>query len=136
MINGDGRYSRDFTYIENIIQANEKAALTSWKDIQERLRKYGTDLHCERDINPVFNIAFGGNTTLMELFQALRKNLAKYDSVIAGIEPIHGPVRAGDIPHSQASIQKAKSILNYQPGIDARLGFELVTDWYFKRFKT
>lgn len=135
IINGDGSYSRDFTFIENVMKANEQAAITPWKTILELSRKYRSDLHLEKDPDLIFNIAFGGNTTLTKLFNALRDNLAKYDPEVAGIEPVFGPTRNGDIPHSQASINKASAILNYNPTIDAQKGFEIVAGWYFKNFQ-
>ena len=132
VINGDGSYSRDFTYIENVMQANELAAITSWHTILERLHMYRTEMQMEKAPDQIFNIAYGGNTTLTELFTALRDNLAKFDSTLSKVEPIYGPNRDGDIPHSQASIKKATAILNYQPMINARRGFELVAGWYFE----
>ncbi|HDR03846.1 MAG TPA: SDR family oxidoreductase [Candidatus Marinimicrobia bacterium] len=121
VINGDGSYSRDFTYIENVIQANDKALFTPAEKISDASR-----------FAEVFNIAYGGNTNLIQLFEALRENLAKYDEKIAGIDPLFGPVRAGDIPHSQASIEKAKRLLDYQPKYDARQGFAEAAEWYFQ----
>ncbi|MEN8225825.1 MAG: SDR family oxidoreductase [Bacteroidota bacterium] len=117
IINGDGEYSRDFTYIDNVIQANELAAVVSASG---------------NNFSKVFNIAYGGNTTLNELFTALRDNLAKHDPEIAGIEPVHGPKRPGDIPHSMASIEKAKTTLGYDPQFDAAKGFEKACRWYFE----
>ena len=130
VINGDGSYSRDFTYIDNVIQANEKALFTSVEDINERSKLYNLDLHEINSLNLVFNVAFGGNTTLIELFSALRDGLKDKVEGVEGIEPIFGPNRAGDIPHSQASILKAKRLLGYNPLIDAREGFNLTSQWY------
>ena len=174
VINGDGSYSRDFTYIENVIQANEKALFTSDEDIARGQREYynvGLDAHKyfneqadkpedNRSIAPspnrsiasssprplassenhliiseVFNVAYGGNTNLIQLFEALRNNLAKYDPEIQNLEPEFGPFRPGDIPHSQASIKKAEMILGYKPKYDARTGFERVAEWYFEALK-
>lgn len=123
VINGDKSYSRDFTYIENVVQANEKALFTLSDNLKTEEKQY---------IHQVFNVAFGGNTKLIELFEALRDNLAKEDPAIAQIEPIIGPYRDGDIPHSQASIEKARTMLNYHPKYNARQGFELVSKWYFE----
>jgi UDP-N-acetylglucosamine/UDP-N-acetylgalactosamine 4-epimerase len=120
VINGDGSYSRDFTYIDNVIQANEKALFTPAEKISKA-----------KHFAEVFNIAYGGNTNLIDLFEALRENLAKFDEKIAGINPHFGPVRAGDIPHSQASIEKAKKLLDYRPQYDARQGFAEAAQWYF-----
>jgi UDP-N-acetylglucosamine 4-epimerase len=80
-------------------------------------------------------VAFGGNTTLNELFEALQTNLAKFDKKIKIIPPIHGPNRLGDIPHSLASVEKAKQVLGYNPKYDARKGFELACRWYYENLK-
>lgn len=135
VINGDGSYSRDFTYIDNVIQANEKALFTSVEDINERSKLYNLDLHEINSLNLVFNVAFGGNTTLIELFAALRDGLIDKVEGVEGIEPVFGPNRAGDIPHSQASILKAKRLLRYNPLIDAREGFNLTSQWYVNNIK-
>ena len=134
-INGDGSYSRDFTYIENVIQANELALTTSKEDIVERSSLYNMNLPANAPIDLVFNVAFGGNTTLLELFDCLRNNLAKFDSSISSIEPIFRENRAGDIPHSQASIIKANRILGYQPKYSAIQGFEEACEWYWNNLK-
>ncbi|MBI9066059.1 MAG: SDR family oxidoreductase [Salinivirgaceae bacterium] len=122
IINGDGSFSRDFTYIENVVQANEKAMKASSEDLLEN-KEY---------VAQVFNVAFGGNTTLNELFTALKENLKKFDKEIASIEPEYGPTREGDIPHSHASIEKAKRILKYNPKYSAPEGFERACKWYFE----
>lgn len=134
-INGDGSYSRDFTYIDNVIQANELAATVPSEQLLERASQYNAELPEKAPKDLVFNVAYGGNTTLIDLFACLRKNLAKYDAEIAKIEPIHRDNRAGDIPHSQASIQKAQFILGYQPKFDALSGFEQACDWYWNNLK-
>jgi UDP-N-acetylglucosamine 4-epimerase len=134
VINGDGTYSRDFTYIDNVIQANELAACTSWQTILERLQTYYTEMQIGKTPDQIFNVAFGGNTTLTQLFMDLRDNLAKFDFEVSQIEPIYGPTRDGDIPHSLASIEKASRVLDYKPTIDARKGFEMVAGWYFENF--
>lgn len=125
IINGNGSYSRDFTYIENIVQANFLALSTPSNKIWKK----------EGITHEVFNIAFGGNTNLNELFKALRGNLSFFDSNISSIEPIFGPKRDGDIPHSQASIEKAKKILNYKPKYNASEGFKLACKWYYDTLK-
>ncbi len=135
IINGDGSYSRDFTYIENVIQANELAAITPKDVILENLKLYFKDGETPDIVYEVFNVAFGGNTTLLELYDALRSNLAKFDPEIAKAKPIHGPNRQGDIPHSLASIEKGKSVLGYNPEFDARKGFEKACEWYFSNLK-
>ena len=158
-INGDGTYSRDFTYIENVIQANEKALFTTDEQIAHGQREYyNLDLDSHKYFNSqqptansqqptansqqptasfseVFNVAFGGNTNLIQLFEALRDNLSRFDKEIQKLEPELGPFRAGDIPHSQASIKKAEMILGYLPVFDAREGFERVAEWYYRSLK-
>jgi UDP-N-acetylglucosamine/UDP-N-acetylgalactosamine 4-epimerase len=150
VINGDSSYSRDFTFIENVVQANEKALFVSADNIFEGQKQYynlGLDEHKylkgqsdsivqnssrERYFSEVFNIAYGGNTTLSELFLALRQELSRHDPEILSIKPKLGKHRLGDIPHSLASILKAKTILNYDPLYSAEQGFQLAADWYFK----
>jgi UDP-N-acetylglucosamine/UDP-N-acetylgalactosamine 4-epimerase len=151
-INGDGSYSRDFTYIENVVQANEKALFVptveivhhqkEYYNIELDQHKYLTQSESPQESNDskvnclseIFNIASGGNTSLFELFHALQVELSKHDSKIASIEPKIGPHRPGDIPHSQASILKAKTILKYDPQYDAQQGFRLAADWYYEKF--
>lgn len=123
IINGDENYSRDFTYVDNVSQANERAMLTPAKQLLTPEKIY---------VHQVFNVAFGGNIKLIELFKALRDNLALLDPEINKIEPYIGPYRAGDIPHSQASIEKARTMLGYDPKFDARQGFERVCKWYYE----
>ncbi len=130
MINGTGYFSRDFTYIENVIKANELAMLTPFQTILERLKMYRIEMNLEQVPDCIFNIAYGGNITLNELFLALRENLSRYDEQIEKIDPVYGPNRNGDIPHSQASIKKASQVLNYNPAIEARKGFEMAASWY------
>lgn len=134
-INGDGSYSRDFTYIDNVIQANELAATISHNDIVQRASLYNMDLPHNAPIDLVFNVAYGGNTTLNDLFNCLRTNLAKYDSEILMVEPIYRENRAGDIPHSQASIIKAQRILGYRPKYSAVEGFAEACEWYWNHIK-
>lgn len=119
VINGDGNYSRDFTYIDNVIQMNELAILT---DNPEAL-------------NTVYNTAFGDRTTLTKLVQLLKDNLTLLDPKIAEIEVKHGPNRAGDIPHSLASIEKAKSKLGYHPKYSIEQGIKEAVSWYFHNLK-
>lgn len=157
VINGDGSYSRDFTYIENVMQANEKALFTSNEDIGKgQYDYYNLELesHKNFDKNPgaqsedicvlskveanfseIFNIAFGRNTTLIQLFESLKSNLAKYDPEILKVNPIFGSIMAGDVPHSHASILKAKTVLGYDPKYNATQGFENVCGWYFNELK-
>ncbi len=119
IINGDGNYSRDFTYIDNVIQMNELAMTTNNADA----------------INTVYNTAFGDRTTLNDLLKYLKEYLSKYDSRIANVEIIHGPNRAGDIPHSLASIDKAKSLLNYNPKYSMQEGLKEAVEWYWNNMK-
>lgn len=135
IINGDGTYSRDFTYIDNVIQANEKALLTPTDKIRERAKYYNLDLSDEHDISLVFNVAYGGNTTLNQLYDTLCSNLSQYDAEIGAMQPEYGPNRAGDIPHSQASILKAERLLEYHPQYDAHQGFAAACEWYWKNLK-
>jgi len=157
VINGDGSYSRDFTYIDNVVHANEQALFMDTNKIFQGQRKYYNvefDNHkylkqinkkVESYLNEinmndyyfaeVFNIAYGGNIKLIDLFYALRSNLAKFDKEIEKIEPIFGDYRVGDIPHSQASIIKARTILDYKPKFGAEKGFALAAEWYFNNIK-
>ena len=118
VINGDGSFSRDFTYVDNVVRANELAVLAD-----------------TAAANRVYNIAYGRRTTLDELFRALRRELSKYDPAIATIEPEYSSVRAGDIPHSLASIEQAEKLLGYVPEFTAEAGFEIASRWYFEHLK-
>jgi len=147
IINGDGSYSRDFTYIDNVIQANEKALFTPMeKIIQGKVKYYNslinqslfikhhlpvTDNQNTNSFSEVFNIAYGGSTTLLDLFRSIRKNLSEFDKEIANIAPVFGANRIGDIHHSLASILKAKTILNYRPEFNAEKGVSLAVEWYY-----
>lgn len=119
VINGDGNYSRDFTYIDNVIQMNELAMLTQNPEA----------------INTVYNTAFGDRTTLNEMVSYLKEYLSEYDSEISTIKIIHGPNRAGDIPHSLASIEKAKKLLNYTPKYSFQQGLKEAVKWYWDNLK-
>ena len=134
-INGDGTYSRDFTYIDNVIQANELAATLPTDELVSRSTVYNENLPQNAPKDLVFNVAYGGNTTLLDLFDCLRKNLSQFDSEIAKIEPTFRANRAGDIPHSQASILKAQKILGYNPKYDARSGFAAACKWYWENLR-
>jgi UDP-N-acetylglucosamine 4-epimerase len=116
IVNGDGNFSRDFTYIDNVIQMNELAIETS----------------NPLALNTVFNTAVGDRTTLNDLLTILKRALSKYDEKIADVPIIHGPNRAGDIPHSLASIAKAKAILGYNPQYKLSEGIEEAIEWYWK----
>ncbi|PQJ73789.1 SDR family oxidoreductase [Polaribacter gangjinensis] len=119
VINGDGNYSRDFTYIDNVIQMNELAIST---------RNPGA-------VNTVYNTAYGDRTTLKQLVQLLKDNLAHFDPKIAEVKVVHGPNRAGDIPHSLASIQKAKANLGYNPKFSIAQGIKEAVSWYWENLK-
>ncbi|MBI9070781.1 MAG: SDR family oxidoreductase [Melioribacteraceae bacterium] len=135
IVNGDGTYSRDFTYVENVIEANEKAAMIDKEIYFERCKEYFGKDYCNEVVNEVFNVAYGGNTTLNELYEYLNKNLSKFDHEIESVKLVNGPNREGDIPHSLASIEKGKTVLKYNPQYDAKNGFELVCEWYYNNFK-
>lgn len=134
-VNGDGSYSRDFTYIDNVIQANYLAATLPKEEIMSRATAYNMNLPANAPTDMVFNVAYGGNTTLLELFDCLRENLSQFDSEIAKIEPTFRANRAGDIPHSQASILKAQKVLGYSPRFDARAGFAAACKWYWENMR-
>ena len=134
-INGDGSYSRDFTYIDNVIQANELAATIPSNNLMERMKHYNDSLPFNAPKDMVFNVAYGGNTTLNELFRCLRTNLAKYDAAIENVEPIYRDNRPGDIPHSQASIRKAQEVLGYNPKYNALSGFTQACEWYWNNMR-
>lgn len=134
-INGDGSYSRDFTYIDNVVLANELAATISSEQLQTRVALFNSQLPENAPRDFVFNVAYGGNTTLNELFHCLRNNLSRFDKSIQKIGPIYRENRAGDIPHSQASIEKARTILGYNPNYDALAGFEHACEWYWNNLK-
>lgn len=143
IINGDGNFSRDFTFIDNVIQANERAALIPKKEMLDKLSDYyrktvgkiSAQKAETKKIMDVFNVAYGENTSLFQLFEYLRDNLAKFDPTIAKIEVIIGPKRMGDIPHSLASVDKAKKVLGYNPAYDAKGGFEMACQWYFENLQ-
>jgi len=119
IINGDGNFSRDFTYIDNVIQMNELAMTTQNPEA----------------INTVYNTAFGDRTTLTQLVGYLKEYLAAFDSKINDVSVVNGPNRAGDIPHSLASIDKAKKLLGYNPKYNIKLGLKEAVKWYWKNLK-
>lgn len=119
VINGDGSYSRDFTYIDNVLQMNECALATT----------------NEKAIGEVFNTAVGDRTDLNQLLNLLKTYLSAHDQKIASIEIIHGPVRKGDVPHSLASINKAKNILSYEPTHNLEKGLKEAVEWYWENLK-
>lgn len=113
VVNGDGNYSRDFTYIDNVIQMNELAMLADGAAI-----------------NTVYNTAFGEKTSLNQLIDYLKEFLSEYDPRIADIQVTHGPNRMGDIPHSLANIDKAKKLLGYSPQYSVKEGLKIAVSWY------
>lgn len=115
-INGDGEYSRDFTYIDNVIQMNLLAMTTN----------------NPAAINQIYNTAYGERTTLNQLVAYLREYLGAKDEAIKAIEPTHGPNRAGDIPHSLACIDKARTLLGYDPKFSMADGLKNAVDWYWE----
>jgi UDP-N-acetylglucosamine 4-epimerase len=119
-INGDGSNSRDFTYIDNVIRMNLLALSTK----------------TESALNQKYNTAVGDRTTLVQLVHSLKKYLSKFDTAIVNVKVIHGPDRLGDIPHSQASIDKAVRLLNYKPTHSFESGLENAVEWYWKQFKS
>jgi UDP-N-acetylglucosamine 4-epimerase len=119
VVNGDGEYSRDFTYIDNVIQMNALALTTKNLDA----------------VNTVYNTAYGERTTLKELLLFIKKQLSVYDSRIADIEVVYGSNRVGDIPHSLASVAKAKLLLGYSPQYSIEAGLQESVDWYWNAFK-
>jgi len=124
IINGDGLFSRDFTYIDNVLQANQLAAIRDSKQVYQTLVKH-----------EVFNVAFGERINLNELIEILKENLSAFDAKIKDIEIKHGPNRSGDIPHSLASIDKAINLLAYNPKFSVKDGLKEVTSWYWDNLK-
>jgi UDP-N-acetylglucosamine 4-epimerase len=119
VINGDGEYSRDFTYIDNVVQMNLLALETTRPQA----------------VNQVYNTAFGERTTLNRLAGYLKEFLSEYDAEIADVEVLHGPNRPGDIPHSLASIEKAKRLLGYNPQYSMREGLKEAVKWFWEKLK-
>lgn len=119
IINGDGSYSRDFTYIDNVVQMNILALTTKNQNA----------------INTVYNVAFGERTTLLELANLLKDYLSAFDPKIQDVSIKHTNFRKGDIPHSLASIDKAKQLLNYKPEYDIKKGLEHAINWYWENLR-
>jgi UDP-N-acetylglucosamine 4-epimerase len=116
VINGNGNYSRDFTYIDNVIQANLLSLVTT----------------NEKAINTVYNVAYGDRNTLNDLMGYLKEYLSEFDSKISNVDVIYGPNRPGDIPHSHASVQKAKDLLKYNPQFSLQQGLKEAVKWYWE----
>ncbi|WP_410504193.1 SDR family oxidoreductase [Flavobacterium sp. J49] len=119
VVNGDGNYSRDFTYIDNVIQMNELAMSTQNKEA----------------VNTVYNTAFGDRTTLNNMLHYLKLYLSEFDQSIAEVPVVYGPNRVGDIPHSLASIDKAKQLLHYHPKFSFQEGLKEAVAWYWNNLK-
>lgn len=119
VINGDGEYSRDFTYVDNAVQANIRAMRCANPEAADR----------------VYNVACGQRTTLNELVSGLKKLLSAYDPRIAGVPVEYGPYRAGDVPHSLADISAARDLLGYAPRYSFADGLARSIDWYWKMLK-
>jgi UDP-N-acetylglucosamine 4-epimerase len=120
IINGDGTQSRDFTYIDNVVQINQLALLAD--------KPAG--------VNTVYNVAFGENTSLNDLYAYLTEYLTPYSPHVAKIKPIYGPPRKGDVMHSLASIDKAVQLLGYSPQFSIKDGLKVAIDWYVKNLGT
>lgn len=116
VINGDGEYSRDFTYIDNVIQMNIRAMETINPEA----------------VNTVYNTAYGERTTLNQLVRNLKEFLSEFDPEIANVEILHGPNRLGDIPHSLANIDKARNLLDYEPQFSMKQGLKEAVKWYWE----
>ena len=116
VINGEGNHSRDFTYVENVVQINQLALLTQ----------------NPAALNTVYNVAFGENTSLNELYGLLTEFLSEFRPEIANIKPVYGPVRQGDVLHSLASIEKARTLRGCQPACNLRAGLKQAIQWYYE----
>ena len=116
VIYGDGEYSRDFTYIDNVIQMNMLSLSTE----------------NQAAVNQIYNTAYGERTTLNQLVGYLQEYLSEFDPKIKNVEVLHGPNRTGDIPHSLACIDKAKTLLGYNPLFNIQEGLNEAVKWYWK----
>jgi UDP-N-acetylglucosamine/UDP-N-acetylgalactosamine 4-epimerase len=119
VIFGDGSQTRDFTYIENVVQANLRAAIVSNPEAY----------------NTAYNVACGDRVTLSELYAFLREGLAMFDPEIASINPVFTEPRQGDIPHSLASVEKISRLLGYVPQFNLKQGLEHSIKWYWEHLK-
>lgn len=119
VINGDGSFSRDFTYIDNVVSMNLLAMLSPENEA----------------VNEIYNVACGTSITLKQLAAAIKEELSKNDNVIKNIPIKYGPPRNGDIPHSRASIEKAKRLLNYNPKVNTSEGISRSVMWYWKELQ-
>ncbi len=116
---GDGNQSRDFTFVENVIHANQAAAVSQGENV----------------VNNVYNIAFGDRISLNDLYYILRDNLSVFDPGISAIEPLYVSERPGDIPHSHASIDRARQLLGYNPQFSVKQGLQKAIAWYWENLK-
>ena len=112
-VNGDGETSRDFCYIDNVVQANLLASFAQGDAT-----------------NKIYNVAFGHRTTLNELFGLIKEEVARHKPDVMGAECVHRDYRAGDVRHSLADISRAHNLLGYDPQFDVRQGLRLAGDWY------
>jgi UDP-N-acetylglucosamine 4-epimerase len=119
VINGDGTNSRDFTFVENVVQMNHLALLSQKKEV----------------IGQAFNTAVGERNDLNMLVKFLKQYLSEYDKEIANVKTEHGPNRLGDIPHSLASIEKAQRLLGYKPSHTLEQGLKEAVKWYWNHLK-
>jgi UDP-N-acetylglucosamine 4-epimerase len=120
VINGDGTFSRDFTYVDNVVQINQLAAITENPEA----------------FNTVYNAACGERTNLTQLVEALQQHLGVFDPAIRDIQPVYGQPRRGDIPHSLASIDKAVTLLGYAPRFNFSQGIAAAAKWYYENLRT
>lgn len=119
VMNGDGTFSRDFTYIDNVIDMNIRAMLTEKAEA----------------INTIYNVAYGERTNLNELVTMLKEELSLFDKNIANVNVKFGPEIAGDIPHSLANIDRARSLLGYDPKFNVKNGLKEAITWYWKNLQ-
>lgn len=116
VINGDGSFSRDFTFVANVVQANQLAATVELPEA----------------VNTVYNVACGERTSLNQLIDHLKRLLSQYDPKVADVTIQYGPQRQGDVPHSLASVDKAKKLLGYHPHFKVGDGLKEAIHWYWE----
>jgi len=114
VINGDGEQTRDFTYVDNVVMANQIAALTDNPDA----------------VNTVYNVAFGVNTSINELYNILKEYLTSFNKNTSDLLPQYGPEQPGDVRHSMASVEKAVKLLGYDPQYSLKEGLKIAIEWY------
>lgn len=119
VVHGDGSQTRDFTYIDNVIQANLCALTTEHPEAR----------------NKVYNVAYGESTDLNSLVSILRTELSKFDEKIASVEIEYGAERVGDVKHSLADISRARNLLGYNPEFNFREGIEKAIEWYWQHYR-